>query len=209
MIHSSFIRTIVEDPEHPGEMLLDLGEEICKHLGWQEGDKLKWTDNKDGTWTVRKKEDPKYYNINEILDCQDENTVDYTDARSDQASHPLFGAIPPAFGPISSSQASNYSNVTVTSGGYTLGTGVGTTWAAPIHTNATSKITLDGAEADIIVNGKSLVDTLMALEERLNILVPNPELEAEWAELQALGNQYRELEQQINDKMKTWKLLNK
>ncbi len=51
----SFIRTIVKDPDHPGEMLLDLGEEICKRLAWHEGDVLDWTDHKDGTWTVRKK----------------------------------------------------------------------------------------------------------------------------------------------------------
>jgi hypothetical protein len=51
----SFIRTIVEDPDHPGEMLLDLGDELCEHLDWKPGDVLEWIDNKDGTWTLRKK----------------------------------------------------------------------------------------------------------------------------------------------------------
>lgn len=55
MTRYSFITTIVEDPEHPGEMLLDLGNELCEHLGWREGDTLDWIDNKDGTWTLRKK----------------------------------------------------------------------------------------------------------------------------------------------------------
>ena len=55
MTRYSFIKTIVEDPDHPGEMLLDLGEELCEHLAWQEGDELEWIDHKDGTWTVRKK----------------------------------------------------------------------------------------------------------------------------------------------------------
>ena len=55
MTHSSFIRTIVEDPDHPGEMILDLGEEVCKQLDWHEGDEVDWEDNKDGTWTLRKK----------------------------------------------------------------------------------------------------------------------------------------------------------
>ena len=54
MTRYSFVRTIVEDPDHPGEMLLDLGDEMCEHLGWQPGDKLKWIDNKDGTFTLRK-----------------------------------------------------------------------------------------------------------------------------------------------------------
>lgn len=55
MTHYSFIRTLVDDPDHPGEMLLlDLGEEVCKYLGWKEGDTLEWIDNKDGTWTIKK-----------------------------------------------------------------------------------------------------------------------------------------------------------
>jgi hypothetical protein len=55
MTRYSFVRTIVEDPDHPGEMLLlDLGDEMCEHLGWKTGDKLEWIDNKDGTFTLRK-----------------------------------------------------------------------------------------------------------------------------------------------------------
>lgn len=54
MTRYSFIRTIVDDPDHPGEMLLDLGDEIREHLGWKEGDTLEWIDNKDGTWTIKK-----------------------------------------------------------------------------------------------------------------------------------------------------------
>lgn len=57
MTRYSWIRTIVEDPEHPGEMLLDLGDEICEHLGWKAGDTLTWIDNQDGTWTIKKQED--------------------------------------------------------------------------------------------------------------------------------------------------------
>jgi hypothetical protein len=77
---------------------------------------------------------------------------------------------------------------------------VGPTWA-----NETSaKIRLDGPEADIEVNGESLMSMLRNIEQRLNILKPNPELESEWAELKALGDAYRKLEADINAKMKTW-----
>ena len=55
MTRYSFVRTIVEDPDHPGEMLLDLGDEMGEHLGWKPGDELEWIDNKDGTFTLRKK----------------------------------------------------------------------------------------------------------------------------------------------------------
>jgi hypothetical protein len=45
---------VVEDPV-TGELFLDLGIDLCAELGWQEGDTIKWTDNKDGTWTIQKK----------------------------------------------------------------------------------------------------------------------------------------------------------
>jgi hypothetical protein len=46
---------IFADPDDPDNLVLDLGVDICQQLGWQEGDQLQWTDNKDGTWTLTKK----------------------------------------------------------------------------------------------------------------------------------------------------------
>jgi FtsZ-binding cell division protein ZapB len=101
----------------------------------------------------------------------------------------------------------NYSNVTVTSP-YTMsgGTGLYTTGttASPWATHASSKIRLDGKDADIEVNGLSLMDAIQKIEERLNILHPNEKLEEEWEELRVLGEQYRKLEQHIKDKQATW-----
>ena len=54
MTRYSFVRTLVEDPEHPGEILLDLGDELCEHMGWQPGDTITWIDNGDGTFTLKK-----------------------------------------------------------------------------------------------------------------------------------------------------------
>jgi hypothetical protein len=45
---------VVEDPDHPGELLLDLGTELCAELGWHVGDILEWIDNKDGSWLLTK-----------------------------------------------------------------------------------------------------------------------------------------------------------
>ena len=45
---------VVEDPDNPGELLLDLGTEVCAQLGWQVGDTIEWIDNKDGTWLMTK-----------------------------------------------------------------------------------------------------------------------------------------------------------
>ena len=70
--------------------------------------------------------------------------------------------------------------------------------------NASTKIKLDGADADIEINGISLLKTMQEIQSRLNILQPNTALEAEWEELYALGRKYRDLEQQIKDKQATW-----
>lgn len=48
------IVNVVEDPEGSGELLLDLGLDLCHSLGWQTGDTILWTDNLDGTWTLQK-----------------------------------------------------------------------------------------------------------------------------------------------------------
>ncbi len=121
---------------------------------------------------------------------------------SDMVSQPGYGAVPPS---------PTYSNVTITSTGtttapiYTTATGIASPW---MSTNATStKINLDGKDADIVINGHSLTDTLRALEERLNILVPNAQLEKEWAELKRLGDQYRKLEEDLTEKAAMWAAL--
>jgi hypothetical protein len=89
-----------------------------------------------------------------------------------------------------------------------------TSWTADTFTvnpamtvQQSGKIELKGPEADIEINGKSLVEALKRIEERINILTVNTELEAEWEELRELGNQYRALEQRIKDKMETWNKL--
>jgi hypothetical protein len=71
------------------------------------------------------------------------------------------------------------------------------------------KITLKGKDADLEINGKSLKETLEALEERLNWMQPNPELEKEWDELRRLGNRYRAMEKKCREKAKMWEQLKK
>jgi hypothetical protein len=112
---------------------------------------------------------------------------------------PGYGAAPN----VSITTGSNTGPYTMsaTGGPFTINSGAGTGY--PWATNST-KIQLDGKDADIKVNGWSLVDAIQKIEQRLNILHPNTELEAEWEELRALGNKYRELEQQIKDKQATW-----
>jgi hypothetical protein len=71
-------------------------------------------------------------------------------------------------------------------------------------TSPGATLQLQGDNADILVNGRSLMDAIDALEQRLNILVPNPELESEWDELRVLGDRYRELEKKCQEKGDIW-----
>ena len=52
---STITTTVVQDPDDPEQLLLDLGLETCERLGWKPGDTLEWIDNGDGSWTLTKK----------------------------------------------------------------------------------------------------------------------------------------------------------
>jgi hypothetical protein len=82
---------------------------------------------------------------------------------------------------------------------------IGTTIPSSIQPRNTVQI--NGEGADILVNGESVMDTLRGIQDRLNILRPNPQLEAEWDELREAGERYRELERQFAEKSKMWNTL--
>ena len=69
------------------------------------------------------------------------------------------------------------------------------------------RVELKGKAADIVINGVSLIDTLKAINERLNILTANQKLEAEWDQLRELGEQYRRLEAEILEKQRMWEII--
>jgi bifunctional DNA-binding transcriptional regulator/antitoxin component of YhaV-PrlF toxin-antitoxin module len=52
---NKWIVTLEEDPE-TGDLILPLSDEVLEGTGWKTGDTLEWIDNKDGTWTLKKKE---------------------------------------------------------------------------------------------------------------------------------------------------------
>jgi len=139
----------------------------------------------------------------------------YTDAHG--WSDPQYGAVPPlTVSNIDSNiNGTTYSNISLNGGSYTIGAGINTAGHVWTTTGTGSpytitspyqsaKIQLNGKDADIEVNGESLMTMLHRIEERLNILTPNDKLEAEWEELKSLGEQYRKLEQHIRDKQATW-----
>ena len=92
---------------------------------------------------------------------------------------------------------SGFTNATYT----TSGAGTSTPWFTQ---NPSTRISLSGEDADVEVNGWSLVAAVKRIEQRLGLFQPNPELEAEWSDLRELGEQYKKLEQHIQDKQATW-----
>lgn len=103
-----------------------------------------------------------------------------------------------------------------TSPGYnwnTISTGTGTdTITIADWGNLSNTLDVKGDanfEGDIKIKGKSLVDSLEKIEEKLAILRPNEQLEEKWEELRNLRKQYIELEKEIIEKEKMWDILKK
>jgi len=104
-----------------------------------------------------------------------------------------FGAVPPQL-----------------SGSIYTTTGTNGSWTSPPNTmtvQPSGQIKIVGKDADIDINGRSLKQFMDNVEQRLNLLRPNTQLEKEWDELKRLGDQYRALEKEINNKMTTWDIL--
>jgi hypothetical protein len=103
-------------------------------------------------------------------------------------------------------QNSIYTTTSTGAGGYN--------WNIAPDYNAMSQISqasleLRGENADIKINGRSMCDWMVKVEERLNILTPNPELEKDWDELRRLGERYKKLEKKCKQKAEMWKQLKK
>ena len=52
---NQWILDVQEDPTTE-ELFLQFPPDMLEVTGWQEGDVLEWHDNKDGSWTLKKKQ---------------------------------------------------------------------------------------------------------------------------------------------------------
>ena len=110
----------------------------------------------------------------------------------------------------SSFDYSSLSNTIITqshTGRYTYDTGSLTIGTPTLSAGTSGTLQLDGDNADIVVNGVSLMGKINAIADRLNLLDINKELEAEWDQLRELGDCYRQLEQELKTKSAMWKKL--
>jgi hypothetical protein len=102
-----------------------------------------------------------------------------------------------------------YQNLTTTGLNTITGTSIGLSPDYNMKVEQSGQIDIKGEKADIRINGKSMNRWMEQVEQRLNILTPNPELEKEWDELRRLGERYRKLEKKCQEKAKMWEALKK
>lgn len=55
-----------------GDQYLEFPKELMEEVGWEEGDVLKWIDNGDGSWTLKKLDD---------TDISEHNSDDSSESR--------------------------------------------------------------------------------------------------------------------------------
>ena len=88
----------------------------------------------------------------------------------------------------------------------------GYSWQFDDFTTATppsGKLTLQGDDADIEINGRSVMAILDSIEQRLGLLKCREDLESEWEELKSLGDRYRAKLAEIETKQQMWEALKK
>jgi hypothetical protein len=92
------------------------------------------------------------------------------------------------------------SPITITGGG---GAGVtysaGTAWTNTATTTAKGQLKLEGNDADIFVQGKSMKAWMETVEQRLAILEPKPELLKKYKALEQAYEHYKTLEAILYD----------
>jgi hypothetical protein len=64
-------------------------------------------------------------------------------------------------------------------------------------------------DQDVKIKGVSVSERLDAIEARLAILRPDPELADKWEKLKILGDEYRRVEKEIIEGEQVWNILNR
>lgn len=80
-------------------------------------------------------------------------------------------------------------------------------WNQLNNVTPSSRITLKGDDADIEINGESIVGMLRDIRDRLAILKVSDAMEAEWTELRDLRAQYEAKLMECEEKSRAWRAL--
>ena len=73
--------------------------------------------------------------------------------------------------------------------------------------NGKNSLSLTGEDADITINGESLMTMIRGIQDRLNILAPDPAMEQEWEELATIRKMYDRKLAECRAKSKVWNTL--
>ena len=119
--------------------------------------------------------------------------------------HPSYGPVPNVT--IGSTTHTSATGINVSSPVWTTNTTAGQYSFTGQNTQPSNTVHIKGKDADLLINDKSLKTWMEKVEERLNILTPNPEMEKEWDDLRKLGERYRKLEKKCKEKSDMWNKL--
>lgn len=145
------------------------------------------------------------------LDFDDSVTITVRDvtASSNGSWDPYYGAVPPSNTVWTTGTGYQYPNITIDSNNW-VNTGTSGSWTfddVSMTAPNSGKIHLKGEDADIMINDRSLMNILDSIEQRLGLLKCREDLETEWTELKSLGDQYRAMVKNIEEKTKMWETL--
>ena len=70
-----------------------------------------------------------------------------------------------------------------------------------------NRLSVDGPNADIEINGESIVGMLKDIRDRLNILQVSQDMEQEWDDLRVLREQYEAKLAECREKSRAWTVL--
>ena len=125
-------------------------------------------------------------------------TVEPLTTYSNGTSDPYYGTVP---------NVNVGSGIKVSSPVWTTNTTAGSYSFTGLNVQPNNTVHIKGEDADLLINDKSLKTWMERVEERLNILTPNPEMEKEWDQLRKLGERYRKLEKKCKEKSLMWNKL--
>jgi hypothetical protein len=57
--------TLEVQQHEDGDYFIEFPDDVLAEADWKEGDVIEWLDNKDGSWTLRKKLDDNHENTDE------------------------------------------------------------------------------------------------------------------------------------------------
>ena len=108
---------------------------------------------------------------------------------------------------IGGTGGSQYPNVATTLGNITPGDNIYSIFHDDSLRAPSGKLSLTGDDADIEINGESIVGMLKDIRDRLSILKVSEEMEAEWDDLADLRRQYEAKLAECREKSKMWDTL--